>query len=212
MKSKYSRGEKVWVMNDATYTKLVAAAVTVDSNGRIVAGMNGTMPVIGGVIEVLDFIPNDVIIGGYFDLYLLAERAGAKFASSEHAFFIQDATVFKGTARYDGQPVIAEGFVAIGINGVTPNATMTFAPDNANSVQNILIDKSVATVAIGSNIQLNGTTVPVKADITWESSDTTKATVDETGKVTGVAAGSAVITATSGNAVASCTVTVPAGA
>lgn len=212
MKSKYSRGEKVWVMNDATYTKLVAAAVTVDSNGRIVAGMNGTMPVIGGVIEVLDFIPNDVIIGGYFDLYLLAERAGAKFASSEHAFFIQDATVFKGTARYDGQPVIAEGFVAIGINGVTPNATMTFAPDNANSVQNVLIDKSVASVAVGANIQLNATTVPVQGDITWASSVPGKATVDTTGKVTGVATGSTVITATSGDAVASCEVTVVAGA
>ena len=37
----------------------------------------------------------------------------------------------KGTARYDGQPVIAEGFVAIGL-GTTPNATMTFAADTAN--------------------------------------------------------------------------------
>ncbi len=212
MKSKYSRGEKVWVMNDSTYTKLVAAAVTVDANGRIVAGMNGSMPVIGGIIEVLDFIPDNVIIGGYFDLYLLAERAGAKFASSEHAFFIQDATVFKGTARYDGQPVIAEGFVAIGINGVTPSATMTFAPDNANTVQNVLIDKSAASVAVGATLQLKATTVPVQGDITWASSVPGKATVDTTGKVTGVATGSTVITATSGDAVASCEVTVVAGA
>lgn len=212
MKSKYSRGSKVWVMNDSTYTKLVANAVTVDSNGRIVAGVNGGMPVIGGVIEVLDFIPDDVIIGGYFDLYLLAERAGAKFASSEHAFFIQDATVFKGTARYDGLPVIAEGFVAIGINGVTPSAAMTFAPDNANTVQNVLIDRSVASVAVNATLQLKATTVPVQGNITWASSDATKATVDATGKVTGVAEGSAVITATSGDAVASCEVTVVAGA
>lgn len=208
MKSKYSRGEKVWVMNDSTYTKLVAAAVTVDANGRIVAGMNGSMPVIGGIIEVLDFIPDNVIIGGYFDLYLLAERAGAKFASSEHAFFIQDATVFKGTARYDGQPVIAEGFVAIGIGGTTPTAEMTFAPDTANTVQNVLIDKSAATVAAGATLQLNATTTPVQGTITWASSNTSKATVDSTGKVTGVAAGSAVITATSGSAVASCDLTV----
>ena len=208
MKSKYSRGEKVWVMNDSTYTKLVAAAVTVDANGRIVAGMNGSMPVIGGIIEVLDFIPDNVIIGGYFDLYLLAERAGAKFASSEHAFFVQDATVFKGTARYDGQPVIAEGFVAIGIGGTTPTAEMTFAPDSANTVQNVLIDKSIATVAVNATLQLNATTTPVQGAITWASSDTSKATVDSTGKVTGVGTGSAVITATSGSAVASCALTV----
>lgn len=131
-KGKYSRGEKVFVMNEATYTALMAATVSVDANGRIVAGVSDTMPVIGGVIEVLDFVPDNVIIGGYFDLYLLAERAGQKFATSEHVRFLQDQTVFKGTARYDGKPAIAEGFVAIGINGATPTAAMTFAADTAN--------------------------------------------------------------------------------
>ena len=131
-KGKYSRGTKVWVMNELTYTNLVAASVSVDASGAIVAGVNGQMPVIGGNIEVLDFIPDNVIVGGYFDLYLLAERAGAKFMTSEHVKFLQDQTVFKGTARYDGEPAIAEAFVAIGLNGVTPNATMTFAADSAN--------------------------------------------------------------------------------
>ena len=131
-KDKYSRGEKVFVMNEATYTALMAATVSVDASGRIVTGVSDTMPVIGGIIEVLNFVPNNVIIGGYFDLYLLAERAGQKFAPSEHVRFLQDQTVFKGTARYDGTPAIAEGFVAIGINGATPTAAMTFAADTAN--------------------------------------------------------------------------------
>lgn len=131
-KNKYSRGEKVWVMNETTYTALMASTVSVDASGRIVTGVADVMPVVGGIIEVLNFIPDNVIIGGYFDLYLLAERAGAKFATSEHVRFLQDQTVFKGTARYDGGPEIPEGFVAIGINGVTPNATMTFAADTAN--------------------------------------------------------------------------------
>ena len=131
-KGAYSRGEKVWVMNETTYTTLIANAMAVDAGGAIVSGVNGRMPVIGGVIEVLNFIPDNVIIGGYFDLYLLAERATATIAQSEHARFIEDQTVFKGTARYDGQPVIAEAFVAIGLKGVTPSATMSFAPDTAN--------------------------------------------------------------------------------
>ena len=129
-KGKYSRGTKVWVMNELTY--LVAASVSVDASGAIVAGVNGQMPVIGGNIEVLDFIPDNVIIGGYFDLYLLAERAGAKFMTSEHVRFLQDQTVIKANARYDGTPAIAEAFVAIGLNAVTPNATMSFAADTAN--------------------------------------------------------------------------------
>ena len=128
-KGKYSRGEKVWVMNETTYTKVVAESVSVNAAGAIVAGVNGTMPVIGGVIEVLDFIPDNVIIGGYFDLYLLAERAGTRIAQSEHVQFIEDNTVFKGTARYDGTPVIDEAFVAIGIGGTTPDADMDFAGD-----------------------------------------------------------------------------------
>ena len=131
-KGKYSRGEKVFVMNETTYTALMAATVSVDASGRIVTGVSDTMPVIGGIIEVLNFVPDNVIIGGYFDLYLLAERAGQKFATSEHVRFLQDQTVFKGTARYDGTPAIAEGFVAIGINGATPTAAMTFAADTAN--------------------------------------------------------------------------------
>ena len=127
-KGKYSRGEKVWVMNENTYTTLIASATTIDASGAVVAGVNGYMPVIGGIIEVLSFIPDNVIIGGYFDLYTLVERAGQKFATSEHVRFLQDQTVFKGTARYDGAPTIAEAFVAIGLNGVTPDANVPFAP------------------------------------------------------------------------------------
>ena len=134
-KGKYARGGKVFAMNETTYTKVVANAMSIDANGSIVAGVNGQMPVIGGTIEVLDFIPDNVIVGGYYDLYTLVERAGAKFLSSEHVRFLQDQTVYKGTARYDGKPVIAEGFVAIGIDGTTPDANVPFAPDNANPVE-----------------------------------------------------------------------------
>ena len=133
-KGKYSRGEKVWVMNEATYAELMAKTISVNADGNVVAGLNGTMPVLGGVIEILDFVPDHVIIAGYFDLYLLGERAGQKFATSEHVRFLQDQTVFKGTARYDGLPMIAEGFVAIGLSNTTPDASMDFAADIANSI------------------------------------------------------------------------------
>lgn len=132
-KGKYARGEKVWCMNETTRTKLLAEGLSINAAGAIVSGMNGTMPVVGGVVEVLSFIPDNVIIGGYFELYLLAERADVRLAQSEHVRFIQDQTVFKGTARYDGLPVIPEAFVAIGIGGTTPTAAMTFAADTANA-------------------------------------------------------------------------------
>ena len=132
--SKYSRGAKTWVMNEKTYGHLVANSLEVNAAGALVAGVNGQMPVIGGAIEVLNFVPDNIIIGGYFDLYLLAERAGTRISTSEHAFWVEDQTGFKGTARYDGKVLDNKAFVAIGLNGATPAAgDVTFAADTANT-------------------------------------------------------------------------------
>ena len=132
-KGKYSTGTRFWAMNETTKTTLVSEALSFNAAGAIATGMNDTMPIIGGTIETLDFIPDNVIIGGYGDLYLLAEREGTSIAQSEHVKFLEDQTVFKGTARYDGIPSIAEGFVAIGISGTKPTSDMTFADDTVNA-------------------------------------------------------------------------------
>lgn len=133
-KKKYSAGGKFWAMNEATHMKLVAEAMSINAAGAIVSGMGNTMPILGGDVVELDFIPDDVIIAGYGMNYLMAERAGRQIAQSEHYRFVEDQTVFKGTARYDGQPVIAESFVAIAINGGSVSATaVTFAADTANA-------------------------------------------------------------------------------
>ena len=132
-KSNYSRGDKIWIMNETTYSTLLAQFVETDANGAYVSVINGKMPVVGGDIIVLSFMPANTIIAGYFDLYLLAERAGTTIGTSEHAFWTADQTGFKGTARYDGKVLRDNAFVAIGINGVTPAANqVTFAQDGAN--------------------------------------------------------------------------------
>ena len=105
----------------------MAESMSINAAGAIVAGVGNQMPVLGGEIETLSFLADNIIIVGYFENYLLAERAGMKISSSEHAQFIQDNTLFKGTARYDGGPTIAEAFAVIGIAGTTPTAAMTFA-------------------------------------------------------------------------------------
>ena len=209
MKGDYARGPRVWIMNEKTHTKLMAETVVNTADGQFVASASGSMPAVGGTIEVLNFIPDNTIIAGYFDLYLLAERAGQKFAQSEHVKFLEDATVFKGTARYDGQPTIAEAFIAIGLENTTPGTTMAFAPDTANVVTAILMTET-AEVDVDEEIQLVAKTFPVDGPITWSSSATTYATVDSNGVVKGKASGTAVITAVSGSASASCTVTVNA--
>lgn len=132
-KGRYSRGGKFWAMSDATFTKLMAEAMSINAAGAIVSGQMGTMPVIGGDIVTLDFIPDGDIIGGYGDLFLMAERAGAAIESSGHVRFIEDQTVFKGVARYDGTPVIGEGFVAVNIKGAEVTTSVSFAEDKANA-------------------------------------------------------------------------------
>ena len=207
-KGKYSRGEIVHVMNETTYTYLMAQALSINATGAVVSGINGTMPVVGGVIEVLDFVPDYNIISGYFDLYMLAERAGQKFASSEHVRFLQDQTVFKGTARYDGAPAIAEAFVVQAINSQSAATSVDFAPDDANDVQWLALNTATAAIKVSDTLQLVALTGPGSGTVTWASATEGKATVDSNGVVTGVASGSSVITSTCNGKTASCTVTV----
>ena len=209
-KGKYSRGELVHVMNEKTYTWLLAQAMTVNAAGAVVTGFSDRMPVAGGIIEVIDDVPDYNIISGYYDLYLLAERAGQKFASSEHFRFLADQTVFKGTARYDGQPAIAEGFVVQTVNGASAATTIAFTSDDANSVQAIAINTATATIAGTGTVQLFALTSPGTGTVTWATSNSGKATVSSTGLVTGVASGSCTITATCNDKTAQCSVTVTA--
>ena len=211
---KYAKGSQTWIMNKTTYAFLQTQAASITSTGAIVTGMGPQMPIIGGDVVLLDFVPNYVIITGYLENYLLVVRHGVEFGRSEHVKFLQDKTLFKATQRMDGAPVIAEAFTAIGVNGVTPDATMAFASDKANTVQQILLNKNTAaiTAAAGANhtVKLTALLLPegVEGTVTWASSVEAKATVSTAGVVTGAAAGSTVITATCGDAVAVCNVTV----
>lgn len=126
-KSNYSDGRKFWAMASSTYADIMSKSIVANMSGAFVASVGQTMPIIGGDIVLLDFIPDGDVIGGYGSLYLLAERAGTALAQSEHVRFIEDQTVFKGTARYDGTPVFGEGFVGINIKNAAPTTTMTFA-------------------------------------------------------------------------------------
>lgn len=164
-KGKYARGAKFWVMNDNTYTTLKVEAMNFNAAGAIIAVQDGTMPVAGGEIIVLsdDIIADNNIIAGYGELYLLAERAGSTFARSDEYRFADDQVAFKGTARYDGEPVIAEGFIAIGL-GSAPATSATFTGDTAN-------DASLTELTIGTET-LSPSFAPGKYDYTITATGT----------------------------------------
>ncbi|MED4492825.1 Ig-like domain-containing protein [Heyndrickxia coagulans] len=84
-------------------------------------------------------------------------------------------------------------------------------------VTGVTLNKTETSIVAGANETLTATVAPANATnkaVTWETSDSNIATVDKTGKVTGVAAGTATITVktTDGGKTATCKVTVTAAA
>ena len=199
--TRYSRGEMFWAMNSKTYAKLRSKLITFTATGDVVANLYGTLPVITGNVDVLEFIPDGDIIGGYGDLYLLALRSGMTIESSREVQFIQDNTVFKGKQRADGMPVIPGAFVAININNVNVTTAMDFAADTANDAQlsalsigsetlsptfsattysytvtaSVASDKVEATAAAAGaqiSINYNGANVRNGGTVTWAADNT----------------------------------------
>ena len=130
--TRYNRGEMFWAMNSKTYATLRSKLITFTASGDIVSALYGALPIITGAVDVLEFIPDGDIIGGYGDLYLWVDRAAMQIESDSSVQFIQDNTVFRGKARADGAPIIPGAFVAININNVDVTTAMDFAADTAN--------------------------------------------------------------------------------
>lgn len=143
-KPTFSTDGKIWIMNDATRQDILIRALSFNANAALMSGIENTMPVVGGEIITLEFMPDHMVVGGYGDEYLLVERDGGTFASSDAPLFIQDKTVFKGTARYDGQPASGEAFDALTYDNTVPLTKMDFANDYANTSPNALIITSAA--------------------------------------------------------------------
>lgn len=151
--TRYNRGEQFWAMNSKTYATLKSKLITFTATGDIVANLFGTLPIINGNIDILEFMPDGDIVGGYGDLYLWADRRAMTIDSSEHVQFIQDNTVFRGKARADGAPIIPGAFVAININNAEVTTAMDFAADTAN-------DADLTDLAVGDETLSPGTFDP----------------------------------------------------
>lgn len=220
--TRYSRGRQFWAMNSKTYAKLRAKLIAFNYEGGLVAQFPGTMPVVDGDIDVLEFIPDGDIIGGYGDLYLLALRAGMTIESSREVQFIQDNTVFKGKERADGMPVIPGAFVAININNAAVTTVMDFAADTANDAQLTALAVGTETLSpvfatgtysytlapTGTSAKIEATSIQpgAKVEISYNGKN-----VRNGGEVTWLTDGAAhplTVTVTQGNAVRVYTVSV----
>ena len=148
--TRYSRGNQFWAMNSKTYAQLKSKLITFTATGDIVSNLFGTLPIVNGDIDILEFIPDGDIIGGYGDLYLWVDRAAMQIESSREVQFIQDNTVFRGKSRADGAPIIPGAFVAININNTEVTTVMDFAADTANDADLNALSVGTETLSPGT--------------------------------------------------------------
>lgn len=88
--------------------------------------------------------------------------------------------------------------------------------DKTVEVTSVKLDKTNVTLTVGESVKLTATVSPSNAtdkSVTWSSSDQETASVDQTGNVTALKAGTATVTVTAGKKItASCQITVNAPA
>ena len=147
-KPNYTNGKTVWVMSRATHMQIKAAGLAFTDAGALVSAVDGSIPVEGGAVEELEWMPDGMIAGGYLDAYIMAEREGSSWKRSDEVLFFDDMSAFKATARYDGKPILGEAFVAFTIDGSSPTTSIDFMPDRANESLNALVITG-ATVTSG---------------------------------------------------------------
>ena len=107
---------------------------------------------------------------------------------------------------------VAEGNATITAKAGNKSATCSVTvTKNVVAVESITLDKSSLELTEGETATLTATVKPDNATnktVTWTSSSSSIATVDQNGKITAVSEGTATITAKAGDKTASCTVTV----
>lgn len=119
----FSEEDLFWAMNRKTHRHLLAKAGAYSFDNK-----TNIMPIIGGTI--IDFddsdIPDNQIIGGYGGNFIMGERSNMSLSQSEHYYFLQDQTVYKGTGHYDGMPAGGRAFVVLRYDGTAPTTSIEF--------------------------------------------------------------------------------------
>jgi len=194
-----TNGQLCWIMNRKTHIDILTRCMAFDFNAALLAGMQNTMPVIGGDIVELEFMANYEVGGGYLDLEKFVERAGVAIGHTDQVLYVEDQTVFKATQRLDGKCILGEAFVLVNYANVTPTTSVAFGTDYANTELGTLIvtteagtDVGDTKVSVSGNTsgatlkrKLSGSPIAVKTGdklgSTWSTLDTTADVTATTG-------------------------------
>lgn len=184
--------------------KLTNHAVTMGGTFVSVTAATAKMLVGAGDIDSSDathIVPrNDLISADFMDLWWIGDysdqntggNAGfmaihLKNALNTGGFQIQTGDKAKGTFSFS-----FEGHYSMDAQDEVPYEIYVKEGAPAGSIE---LNKSTTSIVISGDETLTATTDPVAAVVSWASSNTTVASVSSAGKVTGLAAGTSIITA-----------------
>lgn len=138
---KYETGpdKKFWAMKGSTWATLQTMMLNFNSAGAVVSAANRQMPIIGGAVEELDFMPDGVIAGGYGGNYKWITRSVMTISVADQVRWLQNQVLYKGVERDDGAPMAGEAFAAFNIGGTTrPTASMDFGQGKTSKEEEVL--------------------------------------------------------------------------
>ena len=223
--AKYSDGTVVKLTSGVTWSSSAASIASVDSSGKTTGVAAGSVTITASFQGVSSSASLKVTAPAITLSSIALSSSTATLQAGTSSQFTASGTYSDGsTADITSQAAwtsadpsvatvdsggkatgIAAGTVTITatLQGVSSSVSLTVTAAT-KTLASIAVSPSSATLQAGATRQFtatatysDGSTADVTSLVAWTSAETTVATVDASGKVTGVAAGSATITATS---------------
>lgn len=172
----------------------------------IQAGAEPAQDIPAQSIKITPEVVTELKVGETIQLTAVVEPENSTDKVEWASLMEENATVKDGLVT-----ALKEGYASITATAGKASATCRIAikaADDGNTVESITLDQEEIHMSPGQTWQLNATVVPEGASVTWGSSQTSVATVDQEGKVTAVGIGETFVKATAGDKTAECLVKV----
>lgn len=199
------------------------AKSTIEDPAKLVASFGGFVKLAGSNGETVSIGGNPGSLGAQGSVTLTASSSGfpsgvtytwsASGSGASLSATSGDSTTLKVNNTADAEQSVTVSVTATGTETISGNDTKTYTDTATITIKvagkaPVTLSQTSLSLAVGGTATLSATQGAETSGFSWTSGNTAVATVDSSGKVTAVKAGTATITASRNGASASCTVTV----